>query len=86
MLLGDITAQALSSCMNLSVDPIGYWASPGAATAQPQQHPALEVVKRYHTTALAELQSLSDDEEEVGTARARLESLRVELEKVIAQT
>ncbi len=42
-------------------------------------HPALEVVERYHQTALAELQSLGAEEEKLGAARARLDGLKREL-------
>lgn len=46
-------------------------------------HPSLEILERYHQTALAELQSLSGDEAKVGAARARLESLKEELVKAL---
>lgn len=54
-----------------------------AEAKETQQHPALAILERYHQATLAELQSLADDEEKVGAARARLESLRAELEKAI---
>ena len=60
-------------------------ASPTTTDTQPSEHPALEVVERYHATALAEMQALSDDEAKLGAARARLESLRAELVKAISQ-
>ncbi|MDH5785544.1 MAG: hypothetical protein OEZ16_08045 [Chromatiales bacterium] len=47
--------------------------------------PALAVLERYHQTMLAELQSLSDDEERLGAVRNRLEGLRVELAAAIKQ-
>jgi hypothetical protein len=54
--------------------------------AEPNKpHAALEVVERYHQTALAELQSLSEDEAKLGAARARLDSLKSELKKAIEQ-
>ena len=57
---------------------------PGTET-QTTPHPALELMERYHATALAEMQSLSDDEEKLGAARNRLEQLRLELEKLLKQ-
>lgn len=48
-------------------------------------HPSLEILERYHRTALAVLQSLSDDETKVGAARARLETLKVELAQAIKE-
>ena len=48
-----------------------------------EPHAALKIVERYHQTALAELQSLSDDEPKLGAARARLESLKAELIKTL---
>lgn len=56
-----------------------------AGPVKEQQHHALAVLERYHQTTLAELQSLSNDEEKLGAARARLESLRAELEMAIGQ-
>ena len=47
------------------------------------QHPAIEAVERYHQIAIAEMQSLSDDEPKLGAARARLESLKDELIKTL---
>lgn len=55
--------------------------SPTTTTKRPAQHPALAIVERYHQTALAELQSLSEDEAKLGAARARLEGVKAELVK-----
>lgn len=59
--------------------------SPSSKQAPQQQHPALEIVERYHATALAELQALSDDEAIIGAARARLDSLKGELQRALMQ-
>lgn len=48
-------------------------------------HPALAVLARYHQAVLAELQSLGADETRLGAARARLESLKGEIEQAIAE-
>lgn len=49
-------------------------------------HPALQIVERYHATALAEMQSLSNDEGKLGAARARLDVLRQELAAAISRS
>jgi hypothetical protein len=56
-----------------------------AETTHTRQHPALEVLERYHQTAIAGLKSLSDDEAKLGAARARLETVREELAQAIRQ-
>jgi hypothetical protein len=56
-----------------------------ATSTTSQQHPALAVLERYHQTAIAELNSLSDDEARRGASRARLEAVRDELAQAIQQ-
>lgn len=50
-----------------------------------EHHPAIEILERYHQTALAELQSLGSDEAKLGAARARLETVKTELAQAIEQ-
>jgi hypothetical protein len=57
--------------------------SPQKRDNEKAQHPALEVLERYHQTVLAELQSLGDDEAKLGAARVRLEALKEEVMKAI---
>ena len=52
---------------------------------KPPPPPALAVLERYHQIALAELNSLGDDEAKLGAARARLEGLKEELARAISQ-
>ena len=53
--------------------------------SHPAPSPLLQVVERYHQSVLAELQSLCDDEEKVGAARARLTTLKTELINALKQ-
>ncbi len=56
--------------------------TPGAAEKS-TRHPALEVLERYHQTALAEMLALSDNEAKLGAARARLDTIKSELESAL---
>lgn len=50
---------------------------------QGEEHPALEVLERYHQLVLAEINSLEADEAQTGAARARLEAQKEELARAI---